>query len=258
MSAARVDVQMSPRDGGSVARLAIDNSAKLNTLDSALMRDIVAAVDALAARDDLRALVITGAGDKAFIGGASIPEMAALDAATARAFITRVHETCDCLRRLPVPVIARIDGYALGAGLEVAVSCDLRIATTRARFGMPEVRVGLPSVVEAALIPSLIGFGRARELMMLGEIVDAGTALRWGLVERVVAPETLDAEIDKVLSSLLAAGPLAMRVQKRLMQAWERLPPDEAIAAGVDAFERTFASDEARRMLSAFTERKRR
>jgi enoyl-CoA hydratase/carnithine racemase len=249
---------MTSRAGGTVARLTVDNSAKLNTLDSAVMREIVDAVDALGTRDDLRALVITGAGNKAFIGGASIPEMAALDQATARAFITLVHEACDCLRRLPVPVIARIDGFALGAGLEVAVSCDLRIATTRAKFGMPEVRVGLPSVVEAALIPQLIGFGRARELLLLGEIVDAETALRWGLVERVVTPEALDAEIDEVLTSLLAAGPRALRQQKALMQAWERLPTGEAIAAGVDAFERAFATDEPRRMLSAFVDRKRR
>ncbi len=150
--------------------------------------------------------MLTGAGDKAFIGGASIPEMAALDRDGAREFITLVHQTCDCLRRLPVPVIARIDGYALGAGLEVAVSCDLRVATARAKFGMPEVKVGLPSVVEAALIPPLIGFGRARELLMLGEIIDADTALRWGLVERVVAPEALDAEVEKVIARCSPPG----------------------------------------------------
>jgi enoyl-CoA hydratase/carnithine racemase len=258
MSGGRVDIAITAREDGAIARLTIDNQAKLNTLDSGLMRDIVAAVDALAARDDLRALVVTGAGEKAFIGGASIPEMAGLDQKGARAFITLVHETCDCLRRLPVPVIARIDGFALGAGLEVAVSCDLRVATTRAKFGMPEVRVGLPSVVEAALIPQLIGFGRARELLMLGEIIDAETALRWGLVERVVAAEALEVELDRVLDSLLAAGPQAVRRQKALMQAWERLPTDEAIAAGVDAFEAAYTSDEPRRMLSAFAARKRR
>jgi len=257
MTAARVDVELTPHAGGAVARLTIDNRGKLNTLDSALMREIVAAVDALASRDDLRALVVTGAGEKAFIGGASIPEMAALDQASARSFITRVHETCDCLRRLPVPVVARIDGYALGAGLEVAVSCDLRIATTRAKFGMPEVKVGLPSVVEAALIPHLIGFGRARELMMLGETIDAATALAWGLVERVVAPDALDAEIGTVLAALLAAGPQAIRRQKALMQAWEALPVGEAIAAGIDAFEQTFSTDEPRRLLSGFASRKR-
>ena len=137
-----------------------------------------------------------------------------------------MHRTCDALRKLPVPVIARIDGYALGAGLEVAVSCDLRVATRRAKFGMPETKVGIPSVVEAALIPTLIGYGRARELLMLGEIIDADTALRWGLVERVVEPAALDAEIERVVAALLTAGDQAVCDQKALMQQWEKLPTD--------------------------------
>ena len=201
--------------------------------------------------------MLSGAGEKAFIGGANIPEMAALDRTSAEDYIRLVHRTCDCLRQLPVPVIARIDGYALGAGLEVAVSCDLRVASTRAKFGMPEVKVGIPSVVEAALIPGLIGFGRARELLMLGEIVDAEIALRWGLVERVVAPEALDREVEKIVAALLAAGPQAVRSQKRLMREWEKLPADRAIEAGIDAFVRAFDTDEPRRLLSAFTSRKR-
>jgi enoyl-CoA hydratase len=255
--AARVDLRLEQRGGGIVAFLTVDNRAKLNTLDSTLMSDFIGKVEALASRESLRALVLTGAGDKAFIGGASIPEMAALDRDRARDFITLVHRTCDCLRRLPVPVIARIDGYALGAGLEVAVSCDLRVATSRSKFGMPEVKVGLPSVVEAALIPPLIGFGRARELLMLGEIIDADTALRWGLVERVVAPQALDAEVESMLTALLSAGPHAIRQQKALMQQWEKLPVDEAIAVGIDAFERAYDTDEPARRLSAFVKRKR-
>jgi enoyl-CoA hydratase/carnithine racemase len=156
-----------------------------------------------------------------------------------------------------VPVIARIDGYALGAGLEVAVSCDLRVASRRAQFAMPEAKVGLPSVVEAAVIPRLVGFGRARELLMLGETIDADIALRWGLVERVVAPAALDGEVEKIISALFAAAPQAVRRQKKLMRAWESLPADSAIAAGVDAFVAAFESDEPQRMLSAFSARKR-
>jgi enoyl-CoA hydratase len=255
-SPARIDLRLDRREQGSVAYLTVDNRAKLNTLDSALMLDFIAQVESLSAREDLRALVLTGAGDKAFIGGANIPEMAALDRETARDFITLVHRTCDGLRKLAVPVIARIDGFALGAGLEVAVSCDLRIATSRAKFGMPEVKVGLPSVVEAALIPRLIGFGSARELLMLGEIIDAETALRWGLVTRVVAPEALDREVEAIVSSLLAAGAQAVRLQKALMREWEQLPAEQAIAAGIDAFVRAFETDEPKWMLSAFGERK--
>jgi enoyl-CoA hydratase len=256
MSGERVDLRLDRRAGGAVAFLTIDNRAKLNTLDRALMTDFIGKVETLASRDDLRALVLRGGGDKAFIGGASIPEMATLTRDTAREFITLVHRTCDCLRRLPVPVIAAIDGYALGAGLEVAVSCDLRVATTRAKFGMPETKVGIPSVVEAALIPQLIGFGRARELLMLGEIIDAGTALRWGLVERVVESAALDAEVEAILTALFAAGAQAVRSQKALMQRWEILPADQAVQAGIDAFAQAFETDEPSCMLSAFVRRK--
>jgi enoyl-CoA hydratase len=253
----RVDLRLDARPGGAVAYLTIDNRAKLNTLDRALMTQFIAAVETMAGHEDLRALVVTGTGDKAFIGGANIDEMAALDRTNAEGFITLVHRTCDCLRQLPVPVIARIDGYALGAGLEVAVSCDLRVATTRAKFGMPEVRVGIPSVIEAALIPQLIGWGRARELLLLGRVIDAGTALGWGLVERVVEPEALDDEVERMVAALFAAGPLAVRRQKELMRAWENLPVDRAIAAGIQAFASAFETDEPKRMLSAFSARKR-
>ena len=258
----RIDLRFEQRTGGSVAFVTIDNRAKLNTLGRVLMREFIAAVDALAPREDLRALVLTGAGERAFIGGADVAEMAALDRDSAKDFsakdfITLVHNTCDCLRRLPVPVIARIDGYALGAGLEVAVSCDLRLASRRAKFGMPEVRVGLPSVVEAALIPRLIGLGRARRLLMLGETIDAQTALDWGLVERVVEPDALDREVEKILEALAAAGPQAVRLQKALMRRWEELPLEASIAAGIDAFVRAFETDEPKRMLADFVNRKR-
>lgn len=253
----RVDVRLDRREQGTVAFVTLDNQKKLNTLNRALMTEFIAAVVSLAHIDDLRAVVLSGAGDKAFIGGANIPEMSSLDPKSARDFITLVHQTCDCLRRCPVPVVARIDGFALGAGLEVAVSCDLRIATDRAKFGMPETKVGIPSVVEAALIPRLIGGGRARELLMLGEIIDAPTALQWGLVERVVAPNMLDAEIEKVLRALFAAGPQAIRLQKTLMREWENLPADKAIAAGIDAFSRAYETDEPSRLMSAFVNRKR-
>src|SRR5689334_11003081 len=142
--------------------------------------------------------------------------MATLDEGGAREFITLLHRACDALRRLPVPVIARIEGYALGAGLEVAAACDIRIASENARFGMPEVKVGIPSVIEAALLPSLIGWGRTRRLLLTGETVDAATALRWGLVEEVVPPAALDMAVERSLDAILACGPRAIRLQKEL------------------------------------------
>src|SRR3984893_5342459 len=144
---------------GRLARVTIDNAAKLNSLNRALMAEIIEAADGLAADTQLRLLVLTGVGERAFVGGADIDEIATLDRDSARGFITMVHRCCDAFRRLPVPVVARIDGYALGAGLELACACDLRVASECALFGMPEVKIGIPSVVEAALLPKFIGPG---------------------------------------------------------------------------------------------------
>ena len=248
-----VTVRLDPRPQGVVANVTIDHAAKLNTLGSQLMIEFVERVEALGANDDLRAVVLTGAGDKAFIGGADIFEMARLDAASAEGFITLVHRSCDCLRALPVPVIARLNGYALGAGLEVAAACDLRVAASNAVFGMPEVRVGIPSVVEAALLPGLIGWGRTRELLLFGENIDAPTALAWGLVEQVVAPQALDAAVERRLVSLLAAGPHAVRLQKQLIRRWEDMTLSQAVSAGIESFTKSFATDEPARMMGAFT-----
>src|SRR4029079_7894135 len=183
-----VEVTIEARKLGLVARVVLQNAAKLNTLNSHLMLSFVTELEALAKREELRAVVLTGAGEKAFIGGADIFEMATLDAEKAEAFITLVHRSCNALRELPVPVIARVNGYALGAGLEIAAACDLRAASSNAVFGMPEVKVGIPSVVEAALLPGLIGWGRTRELLLWGENIDAQTALACRLVEQVIAP----------------------------------------------------------------------
>ena len=255
---ASADLSLEPRDGGTIAVLTVSNPAKLNTLDSALMRAFIARVDELRARDDLRALVVTGAGTKAFVGGASIDEMACLDRERAEEFIGLLHRTCDCLRALPVPVIARIDGYALGAGLELAASCDLRVASSSAVFGMPEVKVGIPSVIEAALLPGLIGWGRTRLLLMLGENIDAEQALRWGLVEKVVPREALDEAVDGWVRSILATGARAARLQKKLMRQWEEMGVGQAIEAGVRCFSEAWATDEPARMMGAFLDRRRR
>ncbi len=174
--------------------------------------------------------------------------------ADARIFITRVHHACDALRRVPVPVIARIEGYVLGAGLEVAASCDLRVACESALFGMPEVRIGLPSVIEAALLPGLIGWGRTRRLLLTGETIDAARALAWGLVEEVTPADALDEALEGILAGILHAGPEAVRQQKALIAAWEDLPLREAVQRGIDCFEDAWRADEPRRMVTAHLE----
>ncbi len=238
-------------EGGHLARVTIDNAAKLNTLNRALMVEIVETVQELEADAALRLVILGGAGERAFVGGADIEELAGLDEDSAREFITLVHRCCDGFRRLAVPVIARIDGYALGAGLELAAACDLRVASERAQFAMPEVRVGIPSVIEAALLPQLIGHGRAGRLLLTGETIGAAEALQWGLVDAVAPPAGLDAAVERFAVAILAGGPHAMRLQKALIRDWQDLSTSAGIARGIDAFAEAYRTDEPRRMATA-------
>ena len=237
---------------GDVVRVVIDHAAKSNALTGALLEEFYAVLEDLSIEPVPRVMVLAGAGDKAFIGGAFIDEMAALDEDTAREFITRVHRACNALRCFPAPVIARIQGVALGAGLEIAACCDIRIAAEEAVFGMPEVKLGIPSVVEAALLPRLIGAGRARWLLLTGNSIGARQALDWGLVEQVVPREALDMAVDGAVKALLANGPQALRAQKVLIKRWEDDPLAAGIAAGIDAFAACYSGPEPRERMAAF------
>jgi len=245
-------------DARGVARLTVDNQPKLNVVGSALLDDFLRQIEKLGCDGTLRAVVVTGAGSKAFIGGADIGEMARLDEKSARGYIRRLHRACEALRNLPFPAIARISGYALGAGLEIAAACDLRIASSNARFGMPEVKVGIPSVIEAALLPPLIGWGRTRRMLLAGEIHTAKEAESWGLIDQLTTPKGLDKAVAATVESILKAGPNAVRIQKKLIRQWEDLPISAAIAAGVGAFAEAYSTDEPRRMMQAFLNRPKR
>ena len=247
-----VRVRIRDRPGGPVAWVSIDNQAKLNVLGRELCRQLSATLGRLEANRSIRALVLRGAGSQAFIGGSDIREMADLDAASARTFILDLHGLCRRLRDFPVPTLARIEGYCLGAGMEVAASCDLRAASTDSQFGMPEVRVGIPSVIEAALLPRLVGWGRTRELVLTGDIVSAQAALDMGFIQRLVPPAELDEAIDGWLESILSAGPVAIRDQKELFRWWERVDLARAIKEGVGFFSRAYRTDEPKRMMRAF------
>jgi len=242
-------------DERGVARVAIDNERRLNCLGSAAAEAFAEAVAGFSGRSDLRALVVTGNGPKAFMGGADLRELGGLDPVSGRAFITRIHGMSKAIRDCPAPVIARINGYCLGAGLEVAAACDMRVASDNAVLGMPEVRVGLPSVVEAALFPQLIGWGRAKLLCYTGENIDAAEALSWGLVEKVVPAEALDDAVEGWVGPILEGGPRAIRLQKELIREWEAMPVGEAIQAGIRNFARALETDEPKRMIAETLER---
>jgi enoyl-CoA hydratase len=252
-AAARIDLRLEERGAaGRIAWVTVDNPGKLNILDRALINALGKTLRGLASDDELRVVVLAGAGERAFIGGADIRDMAGLDSGSAGDFITALHWACDALRRLPVPVIARLQGFALGAGLEVAAACDLRIASDQARFGMPEVKVGIPSVIEAALLPTLIGWGRTRRLLLTGETITAAVAESWGLVEWCVPAAQLDAAVGELIDAILVCGANAIRLQKALIHDWEEVPLAQAIGRGIASFAAAFESDEPKRMMGAF------
>ncbi|MBU6320569.1 MAG: enoyl-CoA hydratase/isomerase family protein [Alphaproteobacteria bacterium] len=255
MTDAQVRLHLDKRAQGSVVTLEIDNSSRLNSLNTKLMEAFVAAANAVTRMDDVRAVIITGAGGKAFVGGADISEMGDLrDEVSAREFIGRVHQCCHAVRAIPVPTIAKINGYVFGAGLELAAACDLRACSDTSVFGMPEVRLGIPSVVEAALLPMLVGWGRTRWMLMLGDTFDASQAQSWGLVETVVAPGMLDQAVNQWVESLFKCAPRAVMLQKQLIRSWEDLPLRAAIATGIDTFGSAYATTEPRDAMQRFLE----
>jgi len=256
-SAHKIEVRREKRDAGVVAHLVFDNARRLNVLNPAALHDLTATFHALSTEEDLRVVVFSGAGGRAFIGGADINHMAGMRTSEdGRAFITMVHKLCQSIRDCPVPVICRLEGYTLGAGLEVAAACDLRIATDTAHFGMPEVKVGVPSVVEAALLPRLIGWGRTSWMLLTAENIDSRKAEAWGMVGEVVETAKIDAAVERCVHSIVDATPLAVRAQKRLMRRWERLPLDEAVQAGIDSFAQSVAEGEHIERMGAFVNRK--
>lgn len=252
MSEPAVLARRDERPGGAVAIVTVDNRRRLNCLSTPLILGLAEAFAKLGKDETLRAVVLTGAGDRAFIGGADLNELGALEPDSARLFITRLHEACRAIRDCPVPVIGRIGGFCLGAGLELAASCDFRAAADAARFGMPEVAMGIPSVIEAALLPGLVGWGRTREMLITGSLFSAAEALAMGLVQKVAPSADLDGAVEEWLAAIYRAQPLAVRAQKALMNRWQRVSVEEGILAGVDALSDAYRTDEPRKAVAAF------
>jgi enoyl-CoA hydratase len=252
MSDAAVHVKLEDRQAGRIGHVTVDNALKLNCLSTALIVQLTQAFVKLAEDTALRAVVLTGRGDRAFIGGADLNELGGMCADSARLYITRLHGACKAIRNCPVPVIGRVNGFCLGAGLEVAASCDFRAAADTAQFGMPEVAMGLPSVIEAALLPGLIGWGRTREMLLTGAMFSAAEALAMGFVQNAVPASELDAAVDHWLAAICRASPAAIRSQKALMNRWERVSVEEGILAGIDALSPAYTTGEPQAAIGAF------
>jgi enoyl-CoA hydratase len=221
---------------GPVARIFLNRPEKANALNSRALEELRRALRELAADPSLRTVVLGGRG-RTFCGGADRQELRSLTVSTAGAFVEKIHQVCQAIRELPVPVVARLHGAVIGAGLEIAAACDLRVAAEGTKLAMPEVRLGIPSVVEAALLPRLMGSGRAAWLVLTGEAIDARRALEWGLIEEIGD----DAQVQRLVKDLLSAHPQALRMQKRLLQLWDEAPLATSVAASIQRFAQAHA-----------------
>jgi enoyl-CoA hydratase len=249
--------RLESRGDGNIAWVTFNNPEQRNAIGTAGKARFIEVMAKLASDETLRAVVLTGAGDKSFIGGTDLKQMKDFDLAKARASCLRTHQACDAVRTCPVPVIARINGYCFGSGMEIAACADLRVGAEHARFGMPEVRFGIPSGMEACVLPRLIGWGKAVELVLTGNHIDAAEAERIGFLQKRVPAAGLDDTVEAWLEAILASGPRAIRIQKRLNQDWERMAITDAARAGMQAYVEAFRTDEPQRMMTAFLERPR-
>jgi enoyl-CoA hydratase len=255
-SAQPVDLHVTP-DADGIATLTVPGRKSMNIIGSPEITALTHALQRLREAPGLRVLVLRGRDDRAFIGGADIAEMATLTPVTAEHFITGLKGLCDAVRLFPAPVIGRLAGWCLGGGLEVAMACDLRLAAEGAQFGMPETKVGIPSVIHATLLPRLVGDAAARWLLLTGDTIDATEAHRLGLVHRLVAATALDAAVNHTAKQLAALGPAVLRQQKRMLRDWQDLPLDTAIARSVGEFGQAFSTGEPQRYMQQFLNRRR-
>jgi enoyl-CoA hydratase/carnithine racemase len=241
---------------GNISTVTVNRPDKLNCIDWEVARSLREAFEELRRYEELRAVILTGSGEKAFVGGVDVNIFLEFTPHKVREFITLLHSCMAAIRELPVPVIAAVNGYALGGGCELAAACDMRIAADNAMFGMPEVKLGLPSVIEGALLPRLVGAGKAAELVLMGEMIDAQEAHRIGLANRVVPSDRLMEEARGAVEVIAANGPLAIRLQKELINVWMQGDLKTAVEAGINAFAYCFTSSQPGEGAAAFLEKR--
>lgn len=241
------------RSGG-IAWCTLDRPP-LNLLDPELITGLRETFMALG-RDRSVRVAVLGAEGHAFTAGMNVHVLRALDVTGARTLITSLHDALEAVHHAPFPVIAAVHGPCLGAGLELALACDLRVVTRDATFGLPEVRVGLPSVIEAALLPALVGPGRAAELLLTGEPIDAERASAWGLVNRVVPAADLRTAAEALAGAILACAPHAVRLQKELILRWRYGDLASGIQHSISTFALAYTTGEPVEGATAFLEKR--
>jgi enoyl-CoA hydratase len=251
---------LSARDGA-VVTLTVNRPDARNALDGPTVDALSAALEAIDRDTSVRCAILTGAGDRAFVAGADIKAMAGLDAAGGRAFAERGHRMADLMEGMRVPVIAAVNGFALGAGCELALACDFIYASRAAKLGMPEVSLGvIPGFGGTQRLALRVGVARARELIYSGAIVDADEALRIGLVNAVTEPDALLPHVRAVAARIAGHAPLAVEAAKQTVAPGMPRGPDEGLATALaverERFAALFATQDQKEGMRAFIEKR--
>lgn len=244
-------------DASGVAVLTVNRPDKLNALNTQVIADLTDCVRHIAADDSVRAVIITGEGPKAFVAGADISELAKVDATSGRQLAMRGQAVFRSIEQLTKPVIAAVNGFALGGGCELAMACHIRLASPTARFGQPEVRLGLiPGYGGTVRLPRLVGRGRALELLLTGRVIDADEAERIGLVNKVVPAETLLDEARALAAAILEMGPVAVSLCLQQVDRALDATQDQGFALEAEAFGTACGTEDKAEGTGAFLARR--
>ncbi|QAA31148.1 short-chain-enoyl-CoA hydratase [Clostridium manihotivorum] len=242
---------------GNIAVVTINRPKALNALNSETLKDIDTVVAELEKDKEVYAVILTGAGEKAFVAGADISEMKDLNEEQGREFGALGNKVFRRLEVLDKPVIAAISGFALGGGCELAMACDIRIASEKARFAQPESGLGItPGFGGTQRLPRLVGLGKAKELIYTGDMVNAAEALRIGLVNKVVPLESLMDEAKALAKKIAANAPIAVKLCKDAIDRGMQVGIDEAIVIEAEDFGKCFATEDQKEGMSAFVEKR--
>jgi len=240
-----------------IATITFNRPKALNALNGALLAELSLALDAIAADDDIRVLVLTGAGDKSFVAGADISELATFNSLKAKSFARSGHDIINKLQLLPITVVAAVNGFALGGGTEIAIACDFIYASENAKFGQPEINLGLiPGFGGTQRLPRLIGTNMAKELIFTGKMLSAAEALQLGLVNKVVPQDKLMEEVMKTAGLIASKGKVSLREAKQAVNKGMNVDLATGCGIEIDAFALCYASPDAKEGTSAFLEKR--
>jgi enoyl-CoA hydratase len=245
------------RKSGAIATLTIDRPKALNALNQATLAEIQRALQDAASDSSVQGVIVTGAGDKAFVAGADITEIASASPLQAQAFTRQGQAVFDLVETLGKPIIAAVNGYALGGGCELAMACTLRIAADNASFGQPEVRLGvMPGFGGTQRLPRLVGKGRAMQIILTAQNIDAREAYRIGLVNDVVEPARLMARAEELLLQIIANAPLAVRLSMAAIHQGLEAGQAQGLALESASFALCASTEDKREGTAAFLERR--